>query len=198
MRIEALYQLDPTEAVQRWLCCPELDLAMEAASIASEGWFLVLMVIALAWKANGDRRDALRSAIRGLVALAVTGAIVVAAKRFFGAPRPLQLLGTTRVRVLLEPLRQLSFPSGHAAASAAFALWASRGPPTRWWPWLFACLVGLSRVYVGAHWVTDVIAGWSLGVVVAAVVCRGWPLARGARAVRAEASEASEASEGAP
>jgi undecaprenyl-diphosphatase len=189
MLLEPLYQLDPAEAVQRWLCCPALDLPMATASIAGEGWFLVLMVIALAWRANGDRRDALRSAIRGLVVLAVIGAIVVVSKRFFGAPRPLQLLGAMRVRVLLEPLRQLSFPSGHSAASAAFALWASRGPPRRWWPWLFAFLVGLSRVYVGAHWVTDVIVGWSLGVVVAAAICRGSPLARDACVLRAEANE---------
>ena len=92
MRIETLYQLDPTEAVQRWLCRPELDPLMEAASIAGEGWFLLLMMFVLAWKGSGDRGEVQRSALRGLVVLAVTGALVLACKRTgsSGSLRPVE------------------------------------------------------------------------------------------------------------
>lgn len=60
-----------------------------------------------------------------------------------------------------------SFPSGHAMMSSAFAvalviaLWHSRW---RWWAVVFAGLfvlfVGASRLYLGVHYPTDILAGW--------------------------------------
>ena len=62
-----------------------------------------------------------------------------------------------------------SFPSGHAMASSALAFsliviyW-----PTRWrWPVVFAAgiyvvVIGLTRLYLGVHYPTDILAGWAV------------------------------------
>jgi undecaprenyl-diphosphatase len=72
-----------------------------------------------------------------------------------------------------------AFPSGHAIAATVTAFWfvIALVPPTpgrwRWGAWAvaFAFLMGLSRVYLNAHWLSDVVAGALLG----AGLAFGWP-----------------------
>ncbi|MGF0241843.1 bifunctional DedA family/phosphatase PAP2 family protein [Rhodococcus sp. IEGM1300] len=89
-------------------------------------------------------------------------------KHFFARMRP---------EVLSDPLVSYSMPSGHASGSFALfltlAVLAGRGQPPRMrLTWLLlGCLpalaIAISRVYLGAHWPTDVLAGAML----AACVC---------------------------
>lgn len=98
----------------------------------------------------------------------VSGSIAVAlAKQIVGRPRP------ALVDHLVE-VGSASFPSGHAANSAiiylTIALIVMQIVPVRRARWfLFAAtilvvtVIGCSRVYLGVHWPSDVLAGWSFG-----------------------------------
>ncbi|CEL31683.1 phosphatidylglycerophosphatase B [Pseudomonas fluorescens] len=101
--------------------------------------------------------------------LLVTALANTATKQFFARVRP---------EVLTDPITSFSMPSGHS--SGAFALFltlgvlAGRGQPPRLrLTWLLiACIpalsIALSRVYLGAHWPTDILAGAMLASCVCA------------------------------
>lgn len=64
-----------------------------------------------------------------------------------------------------------SMPSGHAATSFAAAVILSHFYP-HYTPWFFllASLIALSRVYVGVHFMSDVVVGALLGIVIALIL----------------------------
>ncbi len=86
-------------------------------------------------------------------------------KAWFDTPRPFEY-APDRVAAL-SGSSEPGLPSGHAQTSTAMwgyvALWARRR-----WLWRLAAamifLVGLSRVYLGVHFPTDVLAGWAIGL----------------------------------
>lgn len=117
---------------------------------------------------------------RGATALALsvlaTQAVVTVAKDVISRPRP-EDSGS-----MIDP-SGFSFPSGHSASAVALyvmlALIAGSAVPKRLWAiaWLgaitLALTIGLSRVYLGAHYPSDVLAGWLTGGI---LVIASWAL----------------------
>ena len=112
---------------------------------------------------------------------AVLGALLLSSLLKYGYARPRPEL-VPHGSLVITP----SFPSGHSTLSAAtyltLGVLVARVLPERRlkaFAILFAAtlagLVGASRVYLGVHWPTDVLAGWTLGAAWA-VCC--WVLAR--------------------
>lgn len=85
-----------------------------------------------------------------------------------------ELIARVRPFGMSDALQTFSFPSGHTSASFAFfisiGVLAGLGRPARQrLMWLFiafipAFFIGLSRIYLNMHWLTDVIAGALLGI----------------------------------
>jgi undecaprenyl-diphosphatase len=66
---------------------------------------------------------------------------------------------------LIVPPDEFSFPSGHTAAAFVMTIVMGLAYPMAFFPLLFLSLmIGMSRVYLGVHYPSDVIAGAVLGV----------------------------------
>ncbi len=102
-----------------------------------------------------------REATFAAVALAGAALLNIAAKHAFARIRP-------ALWDSISPETTFSFPSGHAMGSATLAcVLIALAWGTRWrWPVVvlagaFVVAVGLSRVYLGVHYPSDILAGWA-------------------------------------
>lgn len=159
---------------------PWLTTVMQAVTTLGGSAFLIVLVVALGgwygWRRGTWRPFALLGASY-LGALALSNGL----KALFGRPRP-------PVAFAIGEYLSPALPSGHATHSAAVWLMigmvvasgvgtgTATGRRRRVVTWVavgsIILLVGISRLYLAAHWLTDVIAGWTVGTVWALVVAR--------------------------
>ncbi len=132
-------------------------------SILGEETLLVLIMGLIYW--GLDKKKGERIAVSLLAASVVNPLIKNVVKRL----RPYQ--STDKIE-LLRDVGGYSFPSGHSSSSAVFYPSIAYNYREKNWKWLTAlsvvipCLVALSRNYLGAHFLTDVLCGLALGVLV--------------------------------
>ena len=147
--VMALLQAARSEQLDRWMVM--VTGVGDSRVLALAAGLLVVVLLLLCQR---------RAAIFAAASMALTGLLVSALKLLLARPRP---------QVLLEPLQSFSLPSGHSSAAFVFFLvlgvLAGRGQPPRWRvTWLLlaglpALAIALSRVYLGVHWSTDILAG---------------------------------------
>lgn len=112
-------------------------------------------------------QEALFPVLHMILVGVLCGSTYAVLKRSAGRPRPYQIL--SMVKVGAAPLDAFSFPSGHTLHAVAFTIVA-----LYYYPALaliliaFTLLTAASRVVLGLHYPSDVLAGAALGVGIAA------------------------------
>lgn len=164
---------------------PSLTVAMRAASTIGSAFVigpLTILLIVLMWRVVRWPRAA------ALLAITMLGDVVLETtlKHFFRRPRPEAFFGLTAPH-------SWSFPSGHSMGSFCFFLvlaglvaHRARTRAVRLGAWLSAvflvAVIGYSRIYLGVHYPTDVLAGYAAAAVWVGTVVTvdGWRRRRAA------------------
>ena len=139
-----------------------------SSAIGSAGfiWWVTALI-------SGVFPDKRAAAWRMLLAVAFTYAISdLILKPMFDRPRPYQV--NESITVIDARPDTSAFPSGHAAMAVAGAIAGAqliRYSAWFWWP--LAAIMAVSRIYMGVHWPTDVVAGALVGLAAAWFVLGG-------------------------
>ena len=134
-------------------------------------WYLLMVLLVLAdgmagWVAS------VHMAATGVAALLLYKGL----KRWTRRPRPYK--ADLRIRAWVAPLDEFSFPSGHTLHAVSFTIVA-----LAYYPWLapvlvpFTLGVAASRVVLGLHYPSDVLAATGIAALLAAASLAWWPLA---------------------
>lgn len=161
-----LYALDKSvlHAINLAGTNPFVDSVM--VLLTSFGAFYFLPFIAIWPWLKGHKRLAFDIVVVVVIATIVSEALEFVIRR----QRPFEVLADTKIISFygLASASGYSFPSGHATRIFAVVTMFCLGRRLRFWMigLSLAVLVGLSRIYLGLHWPSDILAGAVLGIVV--------------------------------
>ena len=192
-----MFDIHPVVWLQSW-ASPVLTGVMNAISLLGYTRAYVAITIGMAFAFR------LRPAIALLVLIGLNGAFTDIAKAAADTPRPDSLPGVQALSMYAKELRDRDadsptevedssgFPSGHVSATATFAVglgllfrFGRRG-----WTGavIWISLMALSRMYLGRHFVGDVVGGVAVGLAVLLVSSKVLKLDELARELRAHQS----------
>ena len=105
----------------------------------------------------------------GLLASLIGGTISQILKPLLELPRPAGVLALEDFYRIGEPLLNRAMPSGHtltafAVVSGIYFASDRDKRASLWWVFIIASFSGISRNALGAHWLTDVLAGCAIGL----------------------------------
>lgn len=155
--------------IQDNLRCAALDPIMKLLSTIGNGgaFWIVLTALLLCFRRT-RRAGACCAAAMLLTFLAVNCAI----KPLVARTRPYEQF--TDLSILVARAHDFSFPSGHSANSFACAWALFRSAPRKYGApaLVLAALIAFSRLYVGVHYPSDVLAGVAIGILLAEIAVR--------------------------
>jgi len=147
--------------VHGWRAPLWIRLWMICATRGGDGWlwYTMLLVILLF---GGPQRFVAAGASASAAGVGIIAFLVL--KRKAGRKRPCAI--HPHCWATLAPPDQFSFPSGHSITAFALAIPLGLFYPSLMFGLMFCALsIAVSRVVLGMHFVSDVIAGGSIGVV---------------------------------
>jgi len=142
----------------------EVGLLRLASRLGDGVFWYVLMAALIAWHGLSAVPAVLHMIVAGLAGTLLYKWLKGATER----PRPYQACPS--ILCLTAPLDRFSFPSGHTLHAVVFSVVATAYyPPLGWLVWPFTALVAASRLVLGLHYVSDVLAGALIGATIAAM-----------------------------
>lgn len=145
-----------------------LEIPMKFLSFLGSEIFFLLALPIIYWSVNAN------AGLRIGTILLFSGSLNDTLKLCFHGPRPYWF--STQVKALAAET-SFGVPSGHA--QIAVSLWGMAASLVRRpWAWVAAIfvifMIGLSRLYLAAHFPHDVLAGWALGALVLLAFSHWW------------------------
>ena len=153
-------------AANRWGARQAVRAYFRLISRLGDGVFWYALMAALAML---DGWRGLGAAGHMLATSAIAAADVPQAQALDQTPAPLRH-ATRRIQAWVAPLDEFSFPSGHTLQAVSFTLVALAYYPALAWLLVpFTLSVAISRVVLGLHYPSDVIAATAIGGALASV-----------------------------
>jgi membrane-associated phospholipid phosphatase len=148
-----------------------LDVLFINLTFLGDGLFSIIVaaLLLLVWKLR-------RLSLHIMVAYLTSGILAQLLKRLFVAPRPREIITGNTYHSFLQGITGAgwdSFPSGHTTSIFALATVLALHVKKKSWGLFFlmiAILVGYSRIYLGQHFLQDVVGGAILGTSMGVVV----------------------------
>ncbi len=147
--------------IQEYLRFPWLTGVMRFITSLGDGGIIWIVLAAVFICTKRYRKTGTAMAVALLIGYLVTNLIL---KNLVMRVRPYDAIAG--LQALIGPLRDSSFPSGHATSSIAAGFVVLRGSPRYIGipAFVLAVLICLSRLYLGVHYPTDVLAGALIGL----------------------------------